>query len=305
MIGAAGVFLLATTAMLLQIDPFFSWYYTCAWWPYIVFVEALIRHRGGHSPLFENPRGFLGLSLLSLNVWLLFEVFNFRLHNWHYILVPEQTAVRWLGYAVSFATVLPGLFATMRLLEMLGVVRNGQVAQLATPERFYRPFVAGGVVFLLLPIIWPRFFFPLVWVGWILLLEPFNHRHGAPSLLRDWQRGSLRRFVLLLIAGGCCGLLWELWNFWAGAKWVYTIPYVAWLKIFEMPLLGFLGFPPFAVECYVMIESVKLVQRKIDQRLTRRQALAFRAIMTIVVLLADCAAVWGIDRVTVVSYRSG
>jgi hypothetical protein len=37
--------------------------------------------------------------------------------------------------------------------------------------------------------------------------------------------------------------MWEAWNFYAGAKWVYTIPFVDWLKIFEMPYWVFSDFP--------------------------------------------------------------
>ena len=30
------------------------------------------------------------------------------------------------------------------------------------------------------------------------------------------------------------------------------MPYLGSLKLFEMPVLGYLGFPPFALECYAM-----------------------------------------------------
>ncbi|MEK6571620.1 MAG: hypothetical protein AABZ61_09630, partial [Bacteroidota bacterium] len=50
-----------------------------------------------------------------------------------------------------------------------------------------------------------------------------------------------------------CGGLWEFWNYWAEARWVYDVPF-SWSgpKVFEMPLAGFLGFIPFAVECHAM-----------------------------------------------------
>ena len=48
------------------------------------------------------------------------------------------------------------------------------------------------------------------------------------------------------------GLFWEFFNFWARAKWIYTVPLFDELKLFEMPLAGFIGFPPFAVECAVI-----------------------------------------------------
>ena len=55
-----------------------------------------------------------------------------------------------------------------------------------------------------------------------------------------------------------CGVLWEFWNYWAETKWLYTVPLPEWLRIqlFEMPVIGFLGFPPFAVEYFVLTELV-------------------------------------------------
>ncbi len=52
-------------------------------------------------------------------------------------------------------------------------------------------------------------------------------------------------------------MLWEFWNYWAATKWTYTVPYLGDVKIFEMPILGYLGFPPFALECYAMYHAVR------------------------------------------------
>jgi hypothetical protein len=56
----------------------------------------------------------------------------------------------------------------------------------------------------------------------------------------------------LLISGWICGWLWEFWNYWAAAKWHYIFPLARRWKIFEMPAPGYLGFMPFALECFVM-----------------------------------------------------
>ena len=47
-------------------------------------------------------------------------------------------------------------------------------------------------------------------------------------------------------------MLGEFWNYWAVTKCTYTVPYLGDVKLFEMPVLGYLGFPPFAVECWAM-----------------------------------------------------
>jgi hypothetical protein len=35
-------------------------------------------------------------------------------------------------------------------------------------------------------------------------------------------------------------------------SWTYTVPYLGNVKIFEMPVLGYLGFPFFAIESWAM-----------------------------------------------------
>jgi predicted flap endonuclease-1-like 5' DNA nuclease len=51
-------------------------------------------------------------------------------------------------------------------------------------------------------------------------------------------------------------LLWESLNIGARAKWIYTVPFLENLKLFEMPVPGFLGFPPFAVECFIIWQAL-------------------------------------------------
>jgi hypothetical protein len=98
---------------------------------------------------------------------------------------------------------------------------------------------------------------PLVWLGLILMLDPINALRGNPSIAGDIIRGNYQRLLALLASGGLCGLLWEFWNYWALTKWTYTVPYFGSVKMFEMPVLGYLGFPPFAVECWAMYVLIR------------------------------------------------
>jgi len=301
---AAGlvVFLWAGLQMSRKVEPYWTWYYCFAWWSYILFFQSLLHRRGGDSMLFRRPSRFFLLSLFSINLWLVFETWNFRLNNWEYHNVPPGTFTRWVGYAVSFATVIPGIFTTQSLLDHLRVLEPGRPAKGGPSPRFHQVFLGVGGLFLLLPLIWPRHFFPLVWGGFVFLLEPINYRLGAPSLLRQWEEGSLRTFYLLLAAGLVCGFLWEFWNFWAGTKWQYTIPHVGRLKIFEMPILGFLGFPPFAVECYVMTSSFLALCRRIGEEGLGQRRFRLRFLLGAGMVAWDLLIFHGIDLFTVASF---
>jgi len=91
------------------------------------------------------------------------------------------------------------------------------------------------------------------------LLDPINHRLNRPSILADLAAGRRSRFYSLLIAGWVCGWLWEFWNYWAAAKWHYIFPMFQKWKIFEMPAPGYLGFLPFALECFAMYVTAEWV----------------------------------------------
>jgi hypothetical protein len=98
------------------------------------------------------------------------------------------------------------------------------------------------------------------------------------------------------VAGLICGILWEFWNFWAPTKWIYTVPFFEEGKIFEMPVLGFLGFPPFAVSAYVMYRSIL---RAVGEGPGWKRVIAW------CVIGACCGSVFAaIDRHTIVSYRT-
>ena len=89
-----------------------------------------------------------------------------------------------------------------------------------------------------------------------LVLDPWNYRRGARSLLADWEGGRIELALRLLVAGFACGLVWESFNFLAPQKWLYTVRGLEGLKLFEMPLLGFLGFPALALDAFAMFSAV-------------------------------------------------
>ena len=256
--GWAGIIILILSEILLimRVEPVFSWFYSFAWWSYILITDSIVYRLAGNSLIMNRPRRFIMLLPWSVTIWLIFEVFNLSLNNWSYVDLPRNILLRWPGYAIAYATVLPGLFETYELLEALGLLKRHNVTSLSHPRRLYLPFVLVGAAMLAASAVFPLYCFGLVWGGFVFLLEPFLHRWGGVSLLRRWEAGSLRTFLVLMAAGFFCGILWEFWNFWAGAKWTYTVPFVGFWKIFEMPLLGFLGFLPFAVECFVMYSFI-------------------------------------------------
>lgn len=262
--GILGIVLLFLSEIFLfrKVDPFYSWFYCFAWWSYILIVDAVIYHLKGNSLLLTRTKEFFLMIPWSLFIWLIFEAANLILENWYYINLPDATIERWSGYAIAYGTVLPGIFETTELLETLGLFKNSKMKRMIVSGEGHIILALLGLLWLLSSVNIPETFFPLIWVGFILLLDPINYRLGGRSLLRDLEEGNPRKIYLLLIAGLICGFLWEFWNFWAFSKWVYTVPFFERVKGFEMPFLGFLGFPPFAVQVYVMYNTLSLFRHK-------------------------------------------
>ncbi|HUG54352.1 MAG TPA: DUF4332 domain-containing protein [Vicinamibacteria bacterium] len=163
------------------------------------------------------------------------------------------TPLRWAAGAAAFATVLPGIVETLFLLENRGLLRSVRVRPLRWTRGKEAAVLALGAACFTLPLLWPDLFFPLTWGSFVFLLEPWNRRFARRSFLRDLEAGEAGPFCRTLLAGLLCGGLWEAWNFWARTKWIYTVPGFEGVRLFEMPLTGFLGFPPFAVESVVLL----------------------------------------------------
>lgn len=238
-----------------------------AWTGYIVLVDALVAALAGRSRLSSTPREFLGLALWSIPLWLIFEAYNLRLKNWAYVGVPVSDLVAYPGYAWAFATIWPAIFETSDFIRALGIFR-AEAKRAWMPSRAVRVVLfSAGCIFLAVPLVaheqLARYLFGAVWVGFILMLDPLNDRWGGHSLLRELEAGRASTIYSWLFAGWVCGIVWEFWNYWAAARWVYIFPIWQQSKIFEMPLPGFLGFPPFALECWVMYEFVRSARRQL------------------------------------------
>jgi len=264
------VFVISTLLMTVHVNPFYSHYYDFAWYSYIVLADSLVYRWRGRSLLTSRFGEFVLMLPLSFLIWEMFEGFNLRLENWYYVKIVqgeiEPLPFRYGNlplYLIAYATVLPGIFETLELVRIWSERRrSGLLRASVRPWEMTRTkftvFQVVGWLCVALPLLEPKVFFPLVWLCMFFLVDPLNYRAGRPSILGELSKGRATLLCQLLIAGVICGVFWEIWNFWAGTKWIYTVP-PPWneMKIFEMPVLGFLGFPPFALECYALYHFLR------------------------------------------------
>jgi len=92
----------------------------------------------------------------------------------------------------------------------------------------------SALAMLVLALAFPRYAFPLAWIFLWPICEAF---------------AGVRIPARVIALGLPLGLLWESLNWRCARGWVYTVPFFDHPKLFEMPLPGYLGYLPFAMEC--------------------------------------------------------
>jgi len=259
-----------------EIPPFPTWFYVFAWYPTLVILDQTVMLLGGAS-LLARPRQLAAMLWWSAAIWLLFEAGNFRLQDWYYVYLPAGRIERWVGITVSLATVVPAVLLPERLLDQLGVWRGLALRPVALGPRELRLALWVGGTVLAAVLAFPRYLYPLTWGAVWLLAEPLLYaRDPGRSLFGDVARGRWDRIARLMTAGLVAGVLWETFNAAARGRWIYTVPFLEHLKIFEMPPVGFLGFPFFALEVWSLYHL--LATR------TERRTLVPSAVFAILVL---------------------
>ena len=305
--------LIAATMLLLRgVEPFATWYYNFAWYPVLLAADGIVALVGGAGEgkrgefLLLGKKSFLISALLwSMVVWLFYELFNFRLQNWYYVNLPVDRFNRWSGTLIAFATVLPAVFVAEGILNGLNVAKRVRWKRFTVTPKVIAGMRIAGVSMLALVLIWPHYFYALVWGATMLLVEPQNYKRSREhSLLADLERGEPGRLLRLLLGGAMIGFTWECLNINARAKWIYTVPGLENLKIFEMPVPGFIGFPPFSVECFILWQALVLSGLTVP-----RWGRAYKASTTKRVFAAVTAVVFsvgvliGMELLTVDSYK--
>ncbi|MFO8036499.1 MAG: hypothetical protein R6U57_07735 [Anaerolineales bacterium] len=220
------------------------------WLGYCLTLDGAVYVRKGSSLLTRDGRKYIALFLLSIPMWWVFEALNLRLQNWHYI---GKDQISDLEYAIlaslSFSTVIPAVLESAELVGSFSFLKGLKRGPRFEPgPRGEIAVFIGGWVGLILLLIWPRYFFPLVWLSIYFILEPLNRWLGHRSLFFWTKNGDWRPLGALWVGVLITGFFWEMWNYYSYPKWVYSVPFVDVLHIFEMPLLGYGGYLPFSLE---------------------------------------------------------
>ena len=224
------------------------------WLGYILVVDALVQVRTGNSISTTSRKNFVLMFVVSAPVWWLFELINLRTANWEYLGRELFSSFQFnLLSTISFSIVVPAVFETAALIrsfDWMQRLRTGP--RVAATSGVFLGLFAIGLAMLSAMLVWPKIFYPFTWTALVFILEPINQWTGRPHFLEELRQGDWRTVTSLLLAALVCGLFWEMWNYYSFPKWIYHIPVLGFWRIFEMPLLGYGGYVPFALELYAL-----------------------------------------------------
>ena len=259
---------LAEFSLFTNFQPIEQYYFGIVWFGFIFLIDAFVEKISGKSLMKNNLKKFFFLFVLSAIFWWIFEFVNIGITNWDYTsgMLPS-TLSQILKRTLYFSTVLPAIFEVGQLFKSLHYFDRFKLKHKHNIKKgLLYTFIILGLVSLVLSMIWPKYFFFLVWIAFYFLLDPINYMNKEPSLIKHIKDRKVGIILTLAAAGLFCGILWEYWNFWAPSKWTYAVPYVGFLKVFEMPILGYLGYIPFTFELYAMYHFVKHYIKKVDKK---------------------------------------
>ncbi|MCZ6674958.1 MAG: hypothetical protein O7C75_18665 [Verrucomicrobia bacterium] len=228
--------------------------FTPLWLSFIIIVNAHVHRFSNTAPLYKNPGKFALLFLLSACFWWVFEYLNRFSENWIYSGVEEVSRLHYyLHGSICFSTVLPAVFSVFRLLNCHGGLHRffylGPRVSPIKNRAVSLILVLVGLFSLVGVGVYPNYCYPFLWAGPVLVFGGMQGILNQMKGLNRWARGDWRWVSFWAIAGLICGFFWECWNFFSLFKWQYSLSFFNGLHVFEMPLLGYLGYLPFGVLC--------------------------------------------------------
>jgi len=234
------------------------WGFFPMWVGYCLIIDALVYRQTGTSLLRRGWQKYVGLFIVSAPVWWIFELLNLRTQNWAYvgaeIFSPQEYAF-WT--TLSFTTVIPAVFGSAELFASFDFIKRLRRGPVIGADKLTTTlFFSAGWIMLGLMLLWPKIFFLFIWLWLYFIIEPINVWLGNRSLA-DWTRkGDWRPVISLWLGVLLTAFFWEMWNYYSYPKWIYHVAWGGWLHIFEMPLLGYGGYLPFALELYALYHLI-------------------------------------------------
>jgi hypothetical protein len=230
------------------------WGFFPLWLGFSLTVDGIVYFRKKTSLLKRNKLFFILLFVISAPAWWLFEFFNVFMQNWFYNGREYFSDLEYFLLAsLSFSTVMPAVFGMAELAGTFKWIQKlSKWKSIEPSNKNLIRFLIIGILLVIGITTIPDYTYPFVWIAVYFIIEPINVKLKNRNLFTYLKDGDWRPLIALSIGCLMTAFFWEMWNINSYPKWVYELPWVDFLDVFEMPILGYIGYIPFSWELFAL-----------------------------------------------------
>jgi len=212
------------------------------------------------------PRTLIAIGVASISGWLVFEYLNFFVSdNWYY---PEAELIgtsKFYAYALIGSTGLMPMAIEMYTLLNTFKGLNKRYSfgpKVVFARKWQYVLLTASILVTFAVSFYPNELFFIIWLGPLIIFSLLLDILGLWTPFRPIaEKGNWTPLALISLAQFIMGLFYESWNYFSAYHnplqtfnpdyWVYSVPYVNVLHVFEMPLLGLFGYIPFGAYIWI------------------------------------------------------
>lgn len=246
-----------------------NWSFIPLAWGFTLMLDGWVYVRANRRSLVSrSPNELVGIGVAATAGWMLFEYLNFFVdENWYYPcggLIPDD---EFTVYAIIGSSgLMPAVFELYNLMNTYPSFRHrydrGPKLTLSKSVRTIILVLALAGMFCVG--FFPDGMFGVLWISPLLIISVVLENLGIWTPFTPVKDGNWSPLLKYALTYVIYGFLLEFWNYYNSihvsadpsdiiaytpAHWVYSLPFVNVLHVFEMPLLGFLGYVPFGIYC--------------------------------------------------------
>ena len=234
------------------------------WWSFSFIIDGWVYARtGGTSLAGTRPRELMGIAVASVMGWMIFEYINFFVHyNWYYPIGHQIPSAEFLCYSMlASSAVFPISFEFYSLFNTFDGFKNKYSSgpKIVLPKWLLVSAFIICLVILLMMSFYPDEMFFAIWIAPLAMLAILLDALKIWTPFTLLKKGDWSPLLLIALSWVAAGFCVECWNYFSAAHvdgklittntfyWAYSVPYVNVAHIFEMPILGYLGYLPYGV----------------------------------------------------------
>lgn len=245
-----------------------NWAVLPLFWGFTLMLDGWVYIRKGGSSIIRNSlQKLIGIGVASISGWMIFEYLNFFVdENWLYPMGGLIPPAEFMLYAmIGSSGLLPMAFEWYSLLLTF---EKFKYKYSQGPKITFPSWLQTLCMILCFAGLFAISFFPndlsgLLWIAPLVVISVALCKLDIWTPFRSVRDGNWGPLLIMALTYFIQGVLCECWNYFSAYHvngqpitvnpdyWTYSIPFVNVLHVFEMPLLGLLGYLPFGVYCSV------------------------------------------------------